>query len=246
MPTPSLTDEEIIGCLGRTSLPTLLVEGKGDAAIYRWVENELEVFSGNVLPCSGRNTLISISRKRDMFPHGMVVWLADLDMWRFAAPPPDLEGIVFTSAYSIENDLYAGSRIEALLDEDERSRHGRLLGVVCRWFAFEVLECLAGREYQVDHHVRRVVDFDTIEISPQSANERGDSEPDPSRGDAILADYQLGLRGKTLVEVLGILLKEPRRPAKYSHAAIMEMCLRLPVENPYLGRIVLEARRRLT
>jgi hypothetical protein len=241
-----MTEEEIIAYLGRTSLPTLLVEGKDDAAIYRWLENELGGLTGSVLFCSGRDVLISIYRKRDTFPHGKLAWLADLDMWRFISPPADLDRIVFTTGYSIENDLYAGSQIEALLEEDERSRHSRLLSTVFRWFSFEVLEFLAGRESQVAHHVRSVVDLNVMDIRPNFASHRRYVEPDPSFVGSLLADYKLNLRGKTLMEALITYLSDSRRNPKYSYAAIIEMCLKLYPENPYMKRLIAEARGRLS
>ncbi len=240
-----MMEEEIIAYLGKTSLPTLLVEGEGDAAIYRWLEDRLGSFSGSVLFCSGRNSLISIYRKRATFPHGKLVWLADLDMWRFSAPPPDLGGIVFTAGYSIENDLYAGSRIEDLLGADERVRHQQLLTIVCRWFSFEVQEFLAGREAQVAHHIGKVVDLTNMEIRPLFARERGYSEPDSSFVQSILDEYALSLRGKTLVQALVALLSDKQRASKFSHANIIEMCLKLHPDNRYMERILSEARQRL-
>ncbi len=241
-----MTEKEIVDYLGRTSLPTLLVEGPDDAVIYRWLENQLGIFSGSVLFCSGRDVLLSIYRKRDAFPHGKLAWLADLDMWRFSSPPSDLDGVVFTTGYSIENDLYAGSQIEALLEDDERNRHERLLSIVCRWFAFEVLEFLAGREAQVAHRIRNVVDFNVMDIRTGFASQRGYSEPDPSFVNAMLNDYKLSLRGKTLMEVLVSHLSDSRRNAKYSYAAIVEMCLKLYRQNPYMKRLVAEANQRLS
>ncbi len=174
-----MTEEEIIATLRHTELPTLLVEGVVDAAVYRWLESQLGIFRGNILPCSGRKMLLSIYSKRDMFPHGKIAWLADLDMWRFSSLPSDFDGVVFTTGYSIENDLYAGSRIEDLLDDHERKRHRRLLEVVCLWFAFEVGEFLEGREHQVRQRLRRVVDLDAMEINPRFAQERGYANPRP-------------------------------------------------------------------
>jgi hypothetical protein len=162
-----MTEKEIIDYLGKTSLPTLLVEGKDDAVIYRWLEDQLGLFAGSILFCSGRDALISIFRKRNAFSHGKVAWLADLDMWRYSAPPPDLSGIIFTTGYSIENDLYAGSDIETLLEAAERSRHSQLLSVLCRWFAFEILEFQAGRPAEVAEHINRVVDFTKMVISAE-------------------------------------------------------------------------------
>src|SRR5262245_59019942 len=178
MPTPKMTEKEILDYLGRSNLPTLLVEGSDDAAIYRWLENQIGVFSGNVLICSGRDVLISIFRRRDTFKHGKIAWLADLDMWRYSAPPTDLSGIIFTTGYSIENDLYAGSEIEALLEDAERSHHSQLLTLLCRWFAFEILEYQAGRSAEVGHHINRIVDFAVMELSPAFCGHRGYLEPD--------------------------------------------------------------------
>src|SRR5262249_26254837 len=155
--------------LQRTTLPTLLVEGEDDAAIYRWLEGKLGVFSGSILFCTGRNVLISIYRKRETFPHGKIAWLADLDMWKFTASPVDLTGIIFTTGYSIENDLYDGSQIESLLEAAEKSRYSNLLTVLSRWFAFEVQEFKAGRDPHVAHHVREIVDLPTMDLSPRFA-----------------------------------------------------------------------------
>jgi hypothetical protein len=241
-----MTEKEIIDYLGKTSLPTLLVEGEDDAIIYRWLEDKLGVFSGNVLICSGRDVLISIFRKRGTFPHGKVAWLADRDMWRFSSPPADLLGIVFTAGYSVENDLYAGSQIEALLSEAERAAHSQLLGVACRWFSFEVHEFLAGREAQVGHRIRRVVDFGAMDICPKFAQFRGYSEPPEDLVRTVLNEYQLNLRGKTLMEVLVAQLSDSRRTPKYSYAAILEMCLKLYADNQYIGRLIKEAKQQLS
>jgi hypothetical protein len=240
-----MTEKEIIDYLGRTSLPTLLVEGEDDAIIYRWLEEQLGIFSGSVLFCSGRDVLLSIYRKRATFSHGKIAWLADVDMWKFTSIPADLQGIIFTTGYSIENDLYAGSQIAALLEESEKSRHSRLLGVVCRWFAFEISEFLAGRDPQVGHQLRRVVDFTIMDICPRFAAFRGYSEPPVSLVNAVLDDYPLQLRGHTLMQALIAHLSDSRRTPKYSYPAIVEMCLKLYPNNPYIKRLISEANRQL-
>lgn len=245
MPTSPMTEDEIIDYLRKTSLPTLLVEGKDDAIIYRWLEDQLGVFTGSVLICSGRNVLISIFRKRETFRHGKIAWLADSDMWRFSQPPADLQGIIFTTGYSIENDLYAGSQIESLLEEVERIQHSRLLSVVCRWFAFEVLEFLAGRDVQVDYHIARIVDRSAMDICPEFVGFRGYSEPPVSLVNRVLAGYALDLRGHTLMQVLITYLSDSRRTPKYSYAAIVELCLKLYPDNPYIKRLISEANRQL-
>ncbi len=242
MPTPKMTEAELISYLGKTSLPTVLVEGEDDADIYRWLESQLGVFNGSILFCSGREVLISIYRRRDTFRHGKIAWLADLDMWRYSSPPTDLSGIVFTTGYSIENDLYAGSEIESLLESAERSEHIRLLGIVCRWFAFEVLEFQAGRSPQQATHINRVVDFSTMDIAEDFRATRGYIEPDTNLVIQLMSDYRLQLRGKTLLQVIVRFLSDSSRNPKYSYAAVIELCLKLYPNNPHIHRIVREIR----
>ncbi len=223
----------------------MLVEGEDDAGIYRWLEHQLGIFAGNILICSGRNVLISIYQGRDSFPHGKLAWFADLDMWRFSTPPDDLAGIIFTSGYSIENDLYAGSDIESLMDAAERSQHSRLLAAACRWFAFEIHEFRAGREHKCATHIKRVVDLATFDIATAFVKSRGFTESAPGLVTDLTADYKLQLRGKTLLEVLLVFLSDSSRGSKYSHRAVIEMYLKLYPNNPYIQRIITEAKARL-
>lgn len=223
----------------------MLVEGDDDAAIYRWLENQLGIFSSSILICSGRNALISIYRQREAFPNTKVAWLADRDMWLYSAPPADLTGIIFTTGYSIENDLYEGSEIESLLEAAEQSQHSLLLQVVCRWFAFEILEFRAGRDPQLRHHVREIVDFAAMDLDSSFRARRGYVEPDAAFVAQVLANYKLGLRGKTLMQSLVHYLSDSGRNAKYSHSAVIEMCLKLYQKNPHIERIVAEAKARL-
>ncbi len=246
MPTPSMTEEEIISILGKTNLPTLLVEGVDDAKIYRSLENELGILGGNILQCTGRNVLISIFRRRDTFKHGKLVWLADLDMWRFSQPPDDLKGIIFTSGYSIENDLYAGSEIESLLEVKERDQHAQLLAAVCRWFAFEVIEHKANGVNRCGTHIDRVIDYSTMDIATGFATSRGFIEPDSAICAQILANYQLQLRGKTLFQALQVILAKPNRKPAYRTRALIDMCLKLYPDNPYMKRLVTEAKAALS
>ena len=245
MPTPMMTEEEIIAYLGRTHLPTLLVEGKDDAAIYRWLEGQLGIFSGSILFCSGRDALISIWRKRTTFRHHKVAWLADLDMWKFSTAPADLTGIVFTTGYSIENDLYAGSDIESLLEAPERSQHSRLLTILCRWFAFEILEYQAERNTEVAARIQQVVDFAAMDISTTFIARRGYVEPDATFVDGVLRNYKLQLRGKTLMGILITYLSDSRRMPKYGYANVVEVCLKLYPNNEYIKRIIEDVKTQL-
>lgn len=166
-------------------------------------------------------------------------------MWRHTSPLADLAGMLFTTGSSIENDLYAGSDIESLLEAAERNQHSILLRLVCRWFAFEILEFRSGREARVDRHINHFVDFKAMDLVPTFCSKRGYAEPDVALVDNLLSNYRLHLRGKTLLQALVHYLSDSRRTPKYSYAAIVEMCLKLYPDNPYIRRIVAEAKAKL-
>lgn len=241
-----MTEAEIISYLERTQLPTVLVEGKDDASIYRWIEKRLGVMSGSVLICSGRDVLLSIYRKRHQFSHASIAWLADRDMWLYTCPPEDLGDVVFTAGYSIENDVYAGSEIESLLDGSELDSHRRLLATLSRWFAFEVAEFRGCRETRQAIHINRIVDFGNMDLIPAFIVDRGYSEPDAAIVNDVLTNYKLYLRGKTLLQAIVHFLSESNRTPKYSHAAVLDMSLRLYPANPYIKRIVQEVQYQLS
>lgn len=238
MPVPDLTEEEIIAYLQRSELPTILVEGKTDATVCRWIESKLGILSGSVLACSGKTVLLSIYKKRHILKRNRLVWLADLDVWVHTGVPEGFEGVIFTSGYSIENDLYAGSRLEDLLEEGERASFSELISTLCQWSAFELDEYRQGRECIIAPHINQVVDFASMKLSSDFCHKRGFREP---KADAVLEiskEYQLRVRGKSLFQGLVHILSAPSRPVKHSKAALIEVSLKLHSDNPYIRRII--------
>ena len=106
----SYSVEEIISELSKpTALLKVLVEGKDDALVYRYIEGKLNDLisidnKADVIICGGRLELIEVFESREKFKNTKVVFLADKDMWFFVGVPKDYEDIVFTDGYSIEND----------------------------------------------------------------------------------------------------------------------------------------------
>jgi len=117
-----LTEEELVSTLKHTRIPTILVEGKDDVKIYRWLENDINesyLSHVDILPCGCRNTLMKLYALRLSFSN--LVFIADKDQYVYGTIPPEYSDIVFTTGYSIENDLYAGKRIEDLFDTQDRT-----------------------------------------------------------------------------------------------------------------------------
>ena len=105
MPAPQPTVDELVAMLGHAELPTVIVEGKDDMRIYRWVEGRVGSQNANVLPAGGRENLLSVYQRRNEFTHLPVAFVADRDLWLFSGIPEIYHDIIWTLGYSIENDL---------------------------------------------------------------------------------------------------------------------------------------------
>ena len=66
-----LTEDEIVELLKRSSLTSVIVEGKDDMTIYRWIEEKIGISKANFLPCGGRNTLLKVFVILSEMTHGV-------------------------------------------------------------------------------------------------------------------------------------------------------------------------------
>jgi len=134
-----LTAEELVETLKRSSLTTVLVEGKDDMLIYRWIEQEIGFDKANFLPCGGRDKLLKVFKRRKEFNHIKTVFIADKDSFVYDENiPVKYDEIIWTTGYSIENDLYYGKAVERLLDLDEDVKFRIALKNFIFYYAFEI------------------------------------------------------------------------------------------------------------
>ncbi|NMF60321.1 hypothetical protein [Pseudanabaena yagii] len=200
----SLSENEIVSYLKKTSLPTILVEGRDELSVYtRYLESKINIEDVDVLPCQGRVTLLNVFDRREEFKHKKVVFVADKDMWFFVGIPQEKryeEYIVFTDGYSLENDLYIESQFSQLLDKKEIIDFYKLIKELSIWFAFEVNRYIKTGSSQCN--------FDLHKICPNNVL---DSEfkqkinfvnPPQELVDKIYSDYTRALRGKNLFQAL--------------------------------------------
>ena len=153
-----ISEEELISTIKHSSLSTLLVEGKSDMRIYLWLEkNYKRPLHLDVLSCNGRKLLLSVFNRRGEFVDKKVAFLADKDMWLFSGVPSVYKDIVFTHGYSIENDILASHTVDFLFETEEKNEFEVLCSELCKWFAFEVEEHLAGRECYLDVNVNQII-----------------------------------------------------------------------------------------
>lgn len=241
MPTQNpLTVEVLVAYLGRSTLPTIIVEGKGDMPIYRWVEERLGSRTTNVMSAGGRNNLLGVYEQRQKFADLPVAFVADQDMWLFSGLPSDYDGIIWTKGYSIENDLYEDAELENLLAIEELQEHQQLRDAIVEWFAFEVEEYLAGRKYKVSYHCNDVVKPDQMQMDEAFIRCRNFRTPEEELHRQVKEAYQLQLRGKLLFQMLIRFLSAQDRQQKYSYDDLYDRAFRMTPPHPLRDRLIQE------
>ncbi len=198
-------------------------------------------------PCGGRNNLFSIYDRRSEFEGKNVAFVADKDTYRFESIPIDKAGIIFTSGYCIENDIYGGSNISSFLDEEDLPRHQLLKDIVGKWFSFEVerfmnREC--GNSLSVSNHINVVCPVGLEHICPHFAETIGYREPSAEILELVLVEYDLNVRGKQLFQMLSRFLSSKGRFSSFSEKNLIEIALKQG-ENHFLERIAIDIKRSL-
>ena len=248
MPRPTWTVDEIVEILKRSSLPTVIVEGIDDKKIYRWIEDriKIDIHNADVLQCGGRNTLLKVYDRSSEFSHLKTAFLADRDMWLFTAIPEQYSGIIWTEGYSVENDLYADSTLENLLDKKEKTEHSLVLQSLIEWFAFEVEEYRDERKAETSVHPDRIVPRGQTQLSQEFIKKRGFVTPDRQTVEEIKSDYQLKLRGHTIFELLARYLSATKRNPKHSIKGLYEIALKMSATCQYTYRLIDEINQKLS
>ncbi|MBP6748762.1 MAG: hypothetical protein KA144_03905 [Xanthomonadaceae bacterium] len=112
-----MTADELHSYLCRSTLPTLLVEGKGDRGILRKFGDLLVTKNIDVLPVGGKLVLDAVYERRAALTGAQVVFMRDRDEFCVLEEPDDFNDYVLTSGYSIENDVLDRGIIDRLAGE---------------------------------------------------------------------------------------------------------------------------------
>lgn len=217
-----MSEEEIISTLKRSSIPTtIIVEGKDDVKIHRWLEEDINKSTSqqvDILPCGCRSTLLNLYKLRFDFPNN-VIFIADKDYYIYTTIPEEYSDVVFTTGYSIENDLYHGKDIEKLFNEDDAAIFGQSMNSYLEYYAREVEKCIEGENFQ-------------LKLSPQQILEKfklkDEYKPEKSPQESTISNlrenYDLLLRGHSLFQLLNMVLTRKGRLSKPNMDSIYEIC----------------------
>lgn len=227
-----MTVEEIIAYLNHSSIPTLLVEGKDDFRIYRFLEEKLEGLELDIFPCGGRKSLLEVYEKKHKIEKEDVLFFADLDLWLFSGVPEEYSDVIFTKGYSIENDLYSAANefIESLIDKSKITDYRKAVNELSKWCAFEVNEHLNSNPYILEVSPKGVLDNRTYELSSHYISRRNYVLSNPGLYRDIKDNYTLKIRGKNLIALWEWFVEDK----SLRRDAMFEIIIKFLPENDYV------------
>lgn len=209
-----ITVDEFLFLLKRTSLPTIVVEGRDDMIVYRTFEETLEHLNVSVLPVGGRNKVLEIFRRRSEIPSSVILlFIADRDVWVNTGIPSIYENecLLFTSGYSIENDVYMDGELWKLLRSREYTKYKEEIIDFIEWYALALNRHIECPSHSISLHPDYVLN--TFERPKLLALEPGESYPSNLR-DQIINDKKRLLRGKSLFKLL---IRNTNRSGRVPH-----------------------------
>lgn len=232
-----LSVDEIVETLKRSSLTTVLVEGKDDEMIYRWIEDEVGVINASFFPCGGRDKLLQVFERRNEFLNIKTVFVADKDAFVYVNPPNSYNEILWTNGYSIENDLYFGRQIEALLSKEEQTIFLKSLNSFIEYYAFEIQNYINGKEYCFKKHPQHIICEFKNEVKQEFLQEINFIKADKQIEDNLKDNYDILIRGKSLFALLTRILCKNSREIKHSKASLLEHCYRTHKSKKFIELI---------
>lgn len=191
-----LSVEDALAMLSRSSLPTVLTEGRDDYRVLRKMERRLSDIGVDFLPLSGRSTVLEVWRQipQDRAQH--VLALVDLDDWIYNGIPIDYigENLIYTIGYSIENDIILDCSIENFLDPHELVNFHAELDKVSADHAIQIHNCISGADYFLQRHVNQIIN---------EPDKDGQLSADQVRLKKILkSNFKQFMRGKSVFQLI--------------------------------------------
>lgn len=241
--TIHLTVDEIVELLKRTNLTSVIVEGKDDMTIYRWLEEKIGIDKANFFPCGGRDTLFKVFERRDEFAHIKTVFLADKDSFVYSEIPKKYSDILWTTGYSIENDLYHGKFLEKLLAVNEEVNFRTSLRNFITYYAFEVEQFNKKLIFNFSNHPNKVLD-NTHQLDNEFLKSINFNSPTAETIAYLENEYDLLIRGKSLFALLLKFLSHKNRETKHSKKSLCETSFKL-TDNKLLTNLMTEIEKRL-
>lgn len=218
------TTEELYQLLKKTSLPTVLVEGKNDIIFYRTVEEELQDLGIDMLPAGNKDAVLELRQRLKAEPISIpIAFIVDKDLWVHGGNPrqSEMEDVITTDGYSIENDLFIDGDLTQLLYLAEKDDFAADVDKFVKWYSLAVHRNLVSGTSGFRTHPGKILD-DPDHYATCMVLSAGELYPDVLMKE-ISASYSRLLRGKSLFALLHRQLSRRGRATKFSEKQLMEI-----------------------
>lgn len=238
----NITPTELCAVVKNSSLITVFVEGRDDMSIYdRFYDGQV-----SIVQTQGRNTLLKTfveAKKRGLL--GKCVFVADSDLYVFEGIPLQYADIIFTTGYSIENDVVADCGIIKNLLHDigcqifESGKH-----VLSRWFAFYAEQHAKGNDAKADVKplaLLKVTDRGGFEERAGALEKVGFKTPSDDMVAKVEENFALKFRGKNFIDYLSAVFscahKMDISVEQYNHNQIINIAVNADTLSPHFAKL---------
>ncbi|MDT0357832.1 DUF4435 domain-containing protein [Herbaspirillum huttiense F1] len=227
-----LTIDEIISTINRSNLPTVLIEGKDDAIVYRKLEEDCADLNLSIFPAGGRNKVLQVfDRRNELKNPDLIAYIVDRDYWIYSTVPAEYicERLVVTAGYSIENEVIVDGEVLMMMTPDERERFYDELRKFIKWYSLALHRNLSGdKQVKYDLHPDQILKLDLAN------NNHAEIYPEDLHN-LLTENYLTHLRGKSLLALMLRQLSYARRQSRHNDKQIMETVKARP--GPAIAKI---------
>lgn len=218
-----LTIDEAVATIKRSSLPTVITEGREDYLVFRRIEEDLIDLGVDIIAVGGKDNVLELFDRRREFGRNDIVFFVDRDSWIFSNTPLNYNHykLLITNGYSIENDIYIDGGPEALLTYRESIKFSLELDEVMKWYCFAITERMKGNDIPIKVHPNQILSMGML--CNKYCLSIGYVAPNSKSVTALRANYQTHFRGKNLLELIVRQLSEKSRWPKYSKHQIIDI-----------------------
>ena len=246
----NITPTELCAVVKNSSLITVFVEGRDDMSIYdRFYDDKV-----SIVQTQGRNTLLKTfveAKERGLL--GKCVFVADSDLYAFEEIPSQYADIIFTTGYSIENDVVADCGIIKNLLHDigckifESGKH-----LLSRWFAFYVEQHAKGNDARADIKplaLLEITDRGRFEERVGALEKVGFKKPSDDMVARVEENFALKFRGKNFIDYICATFscahKIDTKVEQYNHNQIINIAVNAETLSPHFSKLIDKVKSRL-
>lgn len=216
------TVDELYALLKNTTIPTILVEGKDDIVFYRRIENDLEDIGIDMLPAGNKWAVLELRERIKSEPiNAPIAFVVDKDLWVYFGCDDDLNDVITTDGYSIENDIFIDGELLGLMSNEEIGKFNDELRKFSHWYALTLTRSQQGLDVSFRETPYRVLnDSDFYNTATQLL----ENELYPEEFfELVYSQYGKLLRGKSLFALIVRQLSRPDRRTKFGVNQLMEV-----------------------